>query len=227
MAYFLIGCLVAMVIGTECAVTTFTFSGSQSANLHNEKRNLHINTPPLSGDYGLAIQARDCAKRILEENLDASTHPCNPEALNVGENIYVASAYGEPLLENAIKPWYAEVKDIDFSNDVWVFTADNTKVGHVTQMLWVASSAVGCGGAKKPINGYGKHTIVIICRYSPMGNRYQGDFLRNNVKPPKATATVTNCANQAFCVSYAVSHCTIGSFKDLVKSMCPKLCGLC
>lgn len=26
------------------------------------------------------------------------------------------------------------MKDIDFSNDVWVLTADNTKVGHVTQV---------------------------------------------------------------------------------------------
>lgn len=55
--------------------------------------------------------------------------------------------------------WYQEILDYDFSAPGF-----GEKTGHFTQVVWKASTKMGCGTASDGPNVY------VTCRYSPAGN---------------------------------------------------------
>lgn len=82
--------------------------------------------------------------------------------------------------------------------------------------MWKASESVGCGYAIGP-------TVThIVCRYSPAGNQFTGNALKNNVAPPKQSG-LSSCVDKDGC---EYMQCT-GSFKVMAEQMCPNKCGKC
>ena len=85
----------------RCLLVSFCFfillvGGGEAETLHNEKRSLHKDTPPLSADFVLSLAAQSCIKWMIENNKYVGDHPCNRG--EQGENIYLGtySSSGEP-----------------------------------------------------------------------------------------------------------------------------------
>lgn len=123
---------------------------------HNEKRECH-SAPPLVWDEQLAYEAKRHAYRCVFAH-DASA--------NAGENL----AIGYPDDKLAMAAWYNERS---LYNGNW-----SPSTGHFTQMVWVASSKLGCATAQCPQGRF------LVCRYLVAGNLL-GTF-QSNVLPAKS-----------------------------------------
>lgn len=78
--------------------------------------------------------------------------------------------FGENLAGGSEQPtelWYAENTDYKFTAPGF-----SSKTGHFTQVVWRASTKLGCGRAQC---GFG---VYYVCRYSPAGN-VLGQFEQN------------------------------------------------
>ncbi len=87
-----------------------------------------------------------------------------------GENL-AAGTIGALDPKGTVDYWYSELKQYRFPNGG--FSMDT---GHVTQLVWRATTHVGCGHAQ--CNG----NDLWVCEYDPPGN-VDGEY-RDNVKPP-------------------------------------------
>lgn len=123
---------------------------------HNERRECH-NAPLLAWDSQLAYEAKRHADRCVFAH-DATA--------NAGENL----AIGYPDDRLAMKAWYDEVR---LYNGNW-----SPATGHYTQMVWVATTKLGCATAQCPQGRF------LVCRYLKAGN-VLGQF-QSNVLPAKS-----------------------------------------
>ena len=142
-------------------------AGSELANAflkaHNDYRTAH-KTPALAWDDTLAAAADAYASKCVY------AHDANRGA-GIGENIY-ASGSSKPLSatdvtwgSEATSDWYSEISDWNFAT-----SASNGGVtGHFTQVVWKASTKLGCGVASCP-GMLMANSIFVVCRYSPQGN---------------------------------------------------------
>lgn len=73
------------------------------------------------------------------------------------------------------KAWYAEIESYSFANGDY-----SSATGHATQLLWRASTRLGCGWAAG--------CKLLVCHYDPPGN-VVGQF-RDNVLPPSTSGAV-------------------------------------
>ena len=69
---------------------------------HNRLRNLHINTPELTWDYGLAAAAQRWADRLAA--MRRMTHDTT-RGNNVGESIYKITKSGQVSCAEAVMFW--------------------------------------------------------------------------------------------------------------------------
>ncbi|GLC60570.1 hypothetical protein PLESTB_001627900 [Pleodorina starrii] len=151
----------------------------------NRYRAVH-QAPPLTWDEGLAAESQAYAVQLASKQC-VLTHG------DVGENLFGLLSYPWPdgrCLE-AVDGWYGEVKSYNFSAEFPFF--DNffrAEVGHFTQLVWKASTAVGCGFAvvAQPIpftsgNVYTGGCKVVVCRYNPPGNYADDGLMAQNVLP--------------------------------------------
>merc|ERR1719471_810352 len=84
----------------------------------------------------------------------------------LGENLYWTSrSYEESGVESVVM-WYDEIELTE--NGEGFVTEFSGQTGHYTQVVWKASTSLGCGGN----NG------LIVCQYGPSGN-YYGQFEEN------------------------------------------------
>lgn len=140
-------------------------------DMHNHYRCMHA-TPNLAWSDTLAASAKVVA------DLGAWAHSGSPN----GENLYWAS-HPESVETGmrAVKAWYKEVADYSYES---TGSINGKAVGHFTQVVWAASTALGC--SKGTLNDGGGQFWV--CQYSPAGNvRQIGDeqpFYNKNVKQP-------------------------------------------
>jgi uncharacterized protein YkwD len=155
-------------------------SGSAAANAflkaHNDYRAAH-GVGPLAWDDTLAAAADTFADRcdFGHDKLRGN---------GIGENIY-ATGSSEPLSESdpnlpgkSTTSWYNEVKNWNFAT-----SASNGGVtGHFTQVVWKATTKLGCGVASCP-GMIMDNSIFVVCRYSPGGN-----FLCPTCDPPSTYA---------------------------------------
>ena len=142
-------------------------TGSDLANAflkaHNDYRAAH-KTPALAWDDTLAAAADAYASKCVYAH-DAD------RGAGIGENIY-ASGSSQPLSATDVSwggasttAWYNEIKD-------WNFATSASKggvTGHFTQVVWKASTKLGCGVASCP-GMLMANSIFVVCRYSPQGN---------------------------------------------------------
>ena len=86
-----------------------------------------------------------------------------------GENL-AAGTIGALDPKGTVDYWYSEIKDYKFPNGGFSMTT-----GHFTQLVWRATTHVGCGHAQC------KGNDIWVCEYDPPGN-VDGEY-RDNVKP--------------------------------------------
>jgi hypothetical protein len=144
---------------------------------------LHEGTAGLVYDADLAADAQAYADYCATGHPNSNT-PNKYKLKGNGENLYWA---GSSLLtgpdiayETAVEAWYSEIKDY-----LWpqTYGADKKKeggvIGHFTQVVWKATTKVGCGkntGCNNMWDGWSN--TIIVCRYSPGGN-----FMNPTVDP--------------------------------------------
>lgn len=132
-------------------------------NIHNHERTA-VGVPPLEWDAGLAVSAQVWANHLAKDNKfeHAPENYDKPQ----GENIWAGSS-GYFSVENMIGAWIAEKRVYKPG-----LIPENSKtgrfgdVGHYTQLIWRASTTVGCAEAT------GGGETILVCRYAQAGNYY-------------------------------------------------------
>lgn len=121
---------------------------------HNAFR-AHHNTDSLEWDAHLTDLAYAYACRLSTEFLDRNGARLVHDTdylyeHGMGENLgWVWGPTEENLVSgetNVTDAWYAEIVDYDFNTE----SSTGGAVGHFTQMVWKATSKIGCGWAGKP-----------------------------------------------------------------------------
>jgi hypothetical protein len=135
---------------------------------HNAHRATH-HAPALRWDASLAAGAQAWA--------DACSFAHSQPGGAYGENLYTSSPGGAPdgaqVGRAAVQSWYDEVAQYDFGAGGGFSSA----TGHFTQLVWVGSTALGCGVATR-CAGAGQLPNLVVCRYAPAGN-FAGRFAEN------------------------------------------------
>lgn len=137
---------------------------------HNHFRHKH-GAPPLEWDKELSQRAQAWADYLVQNGkLEHAPHDMRK---GEGESIY--TGYGKRGCGKwAVKIWYRERHNYDFEDPSPKF---NPKSGHFSQLVWMASTHVGMGGAVREEDG----CAIIVARYKVGGN-LPGKF-EENVKP--------------------------------------------
>ncbi|TFL07388.1 PR-1-like protein [Pterulicium gracile] len=122
---------------------------------HNDVRPRH-NAVPLQWSNTLAEAAQKWADRCQFQHSGGAVGP-------YGENLYAATGGSPPRA--ATDGWYSEVKDYD---------RNNPQYSHFTQMVWRATTELGCAVANCPPGSifpaeYGTAQFH-VCEYNPHGN---------------------------------------------------------
>lgn len=153
----------APVVGEPANLTGITAA-------HNQVRAMVQTQPPLPAlTWSPALAATAAAwvaqckdtmapTGLVDHNAGRSTgHP-----YYVGENIYASS--GNATGQSAVTSWAAEATNYTYASNT---CAAGKVCGHYTQLVWRATTEVGCALADCPSLQY-KSTVV--CDYGPGGN---------------------------------------------------------
>lgn len=150
-------------------------AGGDYVKAHNELRAKHC-VPPLRMSKALEADAARWALELAKKG--EFEHESRDKRKGAGENLSTASRSasqftdGEAVHRQAAGDWYSEIKDYKFGA---ANPAEDTNgvVGHFTQLVWKASTEVGCANATYAKDGM--FTVVSVCRYAPMGNDASDD----------------------------------------------------
>ncbi|TFK30615.1 PR-1-like protein [Coprinopsis marcescibilis] len=129
---------------------------------HNAARARH-GANPLSWDDRLEAAAQRWANNCVFEHSGGSVGA-------FGENLAAGTGSYPPT--SALDGWYREVSD---------YNPSNPQFSHFTQVVWKASTRLGCATAictNGMIPGFGNRIIYHVCEYDPPGN-FQGRFAEN------------------------------------------------
>jgi len=130
---------------------------------HNRVRAKHC-AGPLAWSPKLAQVAQQWANSLRDQGC-AFGHSKG----SYGENL-AAGSTGILDPESVVKMWYDEVAQYKFPNGGF-----SMKTGHFTQVVWRATTHVGCGHSQC------KGMDIWVCEYDPAGN-WEGQY-RENVLP--------------------------------------------
>jgi len=122
---------------------------------HNELRVRH-RVGKASWHAGCAAHAKKWCQHLADTG--KFEHSKNS---GYGENIYKSwgSGVDSNLGKDVSNSWYSEVNDYNFRQGGY-----QSGTGHFTQMVWKASTGLGCSYATKG------NEVVVCCNYSPQGN---------------------------------------------------------
>ncbi|GAA6007407.1 hypothetical protein JCM11491_004152 [Sporobolomyces phaffii] len=139
-------------------------------NEHNRFRALH-GASALTWSQPLADAAYKWGSRCVFEHSKGAVGP-------YGENLAATAGYKSDIVTGACQPWEAEAPD---------YTPDNPNYSHFTQMVWKATTQLGCARVTCPPGSifdakYG-NSLFYVCEYNPPGNVYPADNFRKNVQP--------------------------------------------
>ncbi len=148
----------------------------QILDAHNARRASHC-APPLRWSADLAIVAQSWADDLAARGCLTIAHSPAAIAGRYGENLWWAPAGAFPYATDAVQRWYGEGQDYDYGVAGPRGTA---VVGHFTQVVWKATSEVGC--AVVACGGLD----VLVCDYAAPGN-YIGEFAANVLNPATCT----------------------------------------
>lgn len=141
----------------------------QMLAFHNRLRR-DFGSIPMTWDVRLEAQATAYARRLAY--LGRLVHAPRAQRPGQGENLAVGSSrYYRP--EALAATWRAEQRYFRGGIFPDVSTTGNwASVGHYSQVVWPASTRLGCGTA------VGRGLRILVCRYSPAGNRDGVPLLR-------------------------------------------------
>jgi hypothetical protein len=151
----------ALIAGSHAAAQEQRDFASRLLAAHNLERD-RTGLPRLAWSNRLAQDAQDWAEQIARRG--ALQHADGAMRKGEGENLWMGSA-GYYSAETMIGGFLAE-RDMfrpgkfpDVSR-----TGNWADVGHYTQIVWPATTEVGCAIAK------GASEDILVCRYNPAGN---------------------------------------------------------
>jgi len=126
-----------------------------------------VGVGPLAWSDSLAATAAAWAAQCVDVAVPAGLLDHNPgrstgHPWDVGENIYAST--GTASGTTAVARWSAEVADYDYVTNT---CAAGKVCGHYTQVVWAASTQVGCALRDCPSLTY---RSTIVCDYGPGGN---------------------------------------------------------
>lgn len=123
-------------------------------NAHNQYRAL-LGKRPLTWSPSAQAVAQKWANRLSGYNLFEHSH-----TPGYGENLYQERG-GDPSCNAAVKAWFEEY-DL-YPAGTPIGSGNFEAYGHYTQLIWDATTAVGCAQGKG-------NNVVTVCNYSPAGN---------------------------------------------------------
>lgn len=131
---------------------------------HNEVRAAH-GVAPLEWDPALAVIAQGWADQCVDAEAPTGLIDHNPNRSDtypvyVGENIYGSS--GGATGTDAVALWVTEEADYDYDANTCAGVC-----GHYTQVVWAATTKVGCGIHDCAGLTFGS---TVVCDYGPGGN---------------------------------------------------------
>lgn len=86
---------------------------------------------------------------------------------------------GSSLADSSAAAWYNEVQNYSYITNQ---STNGNSVGHFTQMVWKASTQLGCGAAWKKVQNNTMVEAVVVCRYLSRGN-VVGTYYDNVLQP--------------------------------------------
>ena len=130
-------------------------------SVHNALRS-QVGVPPLSWDPALGQQASTYAMQLALTN---SFHHSNRNARqDTGENLWMGTR-GAYTYEAMVGAWSSERRNFVPGVFPAVSRSGNWQdVGHYTQMVWRATTRLGCALASNAT------TDFLVCRYASAGN---------------------------------------------------------
>ncbi|EFJ46548.1 hypothetical protein VOLCADRAFT_92972 [Volvox carteri f. nagariensis] len=141
--------------------------------------------PPLTWDNGLALESAAWAFKLAQRGC-AKDHDYS---VVVGENIFTVTELPPPdkTCTPAVHGWYSEISEYNFTTSAPFTVNHDDGVGHFTQLVWRATTTMGCGTAVVSMmlelfTGYRAKggCKVVVCRYLPPGNIASDKFYRAN-----------------------------------------------
>jgi pathogenesis-related protein 1 len=138
------------------------FTGEETGPLvglsaaHNQIRD-GVGVPALAWSPTLARYAQDWAKHLAENGCQLAHRPNLP----YGENLFWTSSGATS--QHVVDYWAAEREHYDIETNS---CAEGKVCGHYTQIVWAATTQIGCGMAT-----CGQQQIW-VCNYDPPGNLY-------------------------------------------------------
>lgn len=143
-------------------LTTLTYCqdavNQEMLRLHNKYRKMH-GAPPMTYDSASAKLAQGWAENLA--NTNTFSHRPSSQRGGRGENIAYSSNGSN---KSMFMMWYDEVKDWDFAQG----RSRGGVTGHFTQVVWKATTKLGCGLSKGRL----------VCNYMPAGN-FSGRYKQN------------------------------------------------
>lgn len=142
---------------------------------HNEYRAQH-KVKPLAISEELNQSAQKWAEHISSINSLQHSVAGKTRKAKTGENIYcMGTSDTDYKLKGsaAVKSWYSEIKDYNFSNTEDQIMNKFHKIGHFSQVVWKGTKAVGVGMCQNS-----KGQFFVVCQYEPAGNMV-GAFKKN------------------------------------------------
>lgn len=133
---------------------------------HNAVRS-GVGVGPLAWDAALAATAAAWAARCVDVQQPSGLVDHNPgrsdgHPFYVGENIYAST--GTAAGTDAVASWSGEAAHYDHATNT---CASGQVCGHYTQVVWAASTALGCARRDCPALRF---RSTIVCDYGPGGN---------------------------------------------------------
>ena len=168
------------VIASAASAKSLKNFDSTALSTHNSYRSTH-NVPAMTQDNALAARARAWSANMARSG--TLQHSPSSARDGAGENLFVSYTTGSAdpasVARQAVKSWYDEVSDYNYSNPGF-----SSNTGHFTQVVWKSSTRLGCGIAEgsKNLSGNTYKAYYVTCHYAPAGN-VMGQFPTNVLKP--------------------------------------------
>lgn len=125
-------------------------------------------SPPASPAL-VPLTWNSAAQQIAQSYSAQCTFAHNANRGNYGENLYAST--NQASATEVVQSWVAEAANYTYSTNSCKASA---QCGHYTQVVWRATTSVGCGLTRcttnSPFPGFPGAWYLWVCDYAPPGN---------------------------------------------------------
>ncbi|WP_232668652.1 CAP domain-containing protein [Pseudonocardia sp. TRM90224] len=142
---------------------------TQAVNAHNQVRQqVGVPMPNVTWDAGVAAVAQDWANQQAAKMKAGQAAPVHRPNNQYGENLQWAWATPNAPNPAPTVPVTSWANEKPFYNYATNSCAAGKQCKHYTQIVWKATTKIGCGRATWTVGT--KNWILWVCNYSPKGN---------------------------------------------------------